>query len=200
MGDRELLDYVNCLDRSLFIDNEYKEYANLNQPLPIGYGQTISQPSLVLEMTRLLSLDKSTIVLEIGTGSGYQTALLAQFSEHVYTMERIPELGCKARKRLEAMGYANITYQTGDGSEGWREHAPYDRIIVTAAAEKIPVEFLNQLNEGGIMIIPVGPPDVQELQFITKGQEGEIFCKSIEKVRFVEMKGKYGWTDNNQAQ
>ena len=200
MDDRELLDYANGLDRSLFIDNEYKEYANFDQPLPIGYGQTISQPSLVLEMTRLLSLDKSTKVLEIGTGSGYQTALLAQFSEHVYTMERIPELGCKARKRLEAMGYANITYQMGDGSEGWSEHAPYDRIIVTAAAEKIPVEFLHQLNEGGIMIIPVGPPDVQELQFITKGQEGEIHCKSIEKVRFVEMKGKYGWTDKNQVQ
>jgi protein-L-isoaspartate(D-aspartate) O-methyltransferase len=161
--------------------------------LTIGYGQTISQPSLVAEMSQLLCLDSSKTVLEIGTGSGYQTAILAHFSKCVYTIERIAELGHRARKRLDSLGYTNIFYLIGDGSSGWREHAPYDRIIVTAAAGRIPEELLEQLGEGGIMILPVGPRDLQELIKVPKNSDGEIQTQFIEYVRFVEMQGKYGW-------
>jgi len=195
MDYQELLGFFNSLDRSLFIDNEYSNYADLDEPLPIGYGQTISQPSLVLNMTYLLSLNKSCKVLEIGTGSGYQTALLANFSEHVYTVERITELGEKARLRLELLGYKNVTYKIGDGSLGWIEFAPYDRIMVTAAAENMPNELLDQLKAGGKMVIPIGSQDMQELILVTKDQQGSIQQKKIETVRFVEMIGKYGWAD-----
>lgn len=193
MGNQEVLKFAQHLDRSFFIDNENKAWANINEALPIGYGQTISQPSLVAQMSQLLCLDSDKSVLEIGTGSGYQTAILAHFSKHVYTVERIPELGNRARQRLDSLGYTNISYLIGDGSAGWREHAPYDKIIVTAAAGRIPEELIEQLGNRGIMIIPVGPPSLQELIMVTKDQEGKIFTQSIEYVRFVELKGKYGW-------
>jgi len=193
MGNQEVLEFAQHLDRSFFIDNENKAWANINEALPIGYGQTISQPSLVAQMSQLLCLDSDKSVLEIGTGSGYQTAILAHFSKHVYTVERIPELGNRARQRLDSLGYTNISYLIGDGSAGWREHAPYDKIIVTAAAGRIPEELIEQLGNRGIMIIPVGPPSLQELIMVTKDQEGKIFTQSIEYVRFVELKGKYGW-------
>jgi len=189
----ELIDFYRNLDRSLFIDNEYKESAHLDRPLPIGHEQTISQPSLVLEMTSKLSLEKTSKVLEIGTGSGYQTALLAEFSRQVYTVERIKELSDKAKEKLDGLGYTNIAFKVGDGSEGWREHGPYDRIIVTAAAEKLPDELINQLKPGGKLIIPMGPKGRQELLLMTKKLNGEIDQESLGKVTFVEMKGKYGW-------
>ena len=195
MHDQEIIDFAGSLDRSFFIDNENKELAGINEPLPIGYGQTISQPSLVVEMTQLLAPGRDRNVLEIGTGSGYQTAILAHFSKHVYTVERIPELGQSARKKLDALGYSNISYHTGDGSEGWSEHAPYDRIIVTAAAGKMPQELLDQLKENGIMLIPVGLRGLQQLMFVKKSPDGEIRTHAVEYVRFVEMKGKYGWLD-----
>ena len=195
MGNQEILEFAQSLDRSFFIDNENKVHAGNNEPLPIGYGQTISQPSLVVEMSQLLSLDGSKCVLEIGTGSGYQTAILAHFSKQVYTVERIAELAQSARIKLDSLGYSNISYLIGDGSAGWVEHAPYDRIIVTAAAQRMPEELLEQLREGGIMIIPVGPSGLQELIMVTKNPAGKIRMQSIEYVRFVEMKGKYGWSD-----
>lgn len=198
MEYQELMDFVKQLDRGFFLDAELRDLADLDEPLPIGFGQTISQPSLVWEMTFLLSPDKESRVLEIGTGSGYQTALLAQFSKEVYTIERIAELGQKARKRLEALGYTNIIYRIGDGSEGWRAYAPFDRIIVTAAAEEVPKELLEQLNAGGTMIIPVGPSSVQELQYITKDLEGKVQIRTIEKVRFVELLGRYGWSSHSR--
>ncbi|MEL7565004.1 MAG: protein-L-isoaspartate(D-aspartate) O-methyltransferase [Dehalobacterium sp.] len=190
----ELIDFYRTLDRSLFIDNEYKEFAHLDKPLPIGHEQTISQPSLVLEMTSKLSLEKTSKVLEIGTGSGFQTALLAEFSRMVFTVERIRELSDKAKEKLDRLGYTNIVYKVGDGSEGWSEHSPYDRIIVTAAAEKIPSELTNQLKPGGKLILPLGPRGRQELLLITKKINGEIQEDSLGKVTFVEMKGKYGWS------
>ncbi|HHT62904.1 MAG: protein-L-isoaspartate(D-aspartate) O-methyltransferase [Bacillota bacterium] len=197
MDYHELLDFYHRLDRSYFIDDEeYKKYANLDRPLPIGYEQTISQPSLVLKMTRELDPDKTSRVLEIGTGSGYQTALLAEFSHRVYTVERIKELSEKAKEKLDRLGYTNIRYKIGDGSEGWSENAPYDRIIVTAAAERIPDELISQLKPGGKLIIPVGPKGRQELQLITKDLQDKIHIASLGKVIFVEMKGKYGWTKN----
>lgn len=192
--NQELQEFFLSLDRAYFIDNEFKEHAYLDRPLPIGYEQTISQPSLVLEMTELLALDKSCRVLEIGTGSGYQTALLAQFSGLVYSVERVKELGEKARKKLEQLGYTNIYYKIGDGSEGWLKHAPYDRIIVTAAASKMPQELIEQLGAGGRMVIPLGPRGEQELVLITRDEQGRIHTEAVGKVAFVEMKGKYGWS------
>jgi protein-L-isoaspartate(D-aspartate) O-methyltransferase len=195
MVNQDILKFAQSLDRSFFIDNEYKSCANLNEPLPIGYGQTISQPSLVVEMSQLLCPDSNKSVLEIGTGSGYQTAILAHFSKCVYTVECIAELANTARRKLDSLGYTNISYRIGDGSVGWSEHAPYDRIIVTAAAGRIPEELLDQLGEGGIMVIPVGPCDLQELILVTKDNHDNIRTQSIEYVRFVEMIGKYGWSN-----
>ena len=194
MDKQALIDFFRSLDRSFFIDGEYKEYADQDRPLPIGFGQTISQPSLVLQMTWLLDLNPDSKVLEIGTGSGFQTALLAQFSGAVYTIERIPELAAPARKKLEQLGYKNIFYKIDDGSAGWIEHAPYDRIIVTAAAEKLPMDLIEQLASGGRMLIPLGSAGFQELTLITRDQQGQIHTSEVGGVTFVEMKGKYGWT------
>ncbi|HHU17633.1 MAG TPA: protein-L-isoaspartate(D-aspartate) O-methyltransferase [Clostridiales bacterium] len=193
MGQQELESYFHTLDRSFFIDNDMKKYADLDKPLPIGFGQTISQPSLVLEMKRLLSPEKDSKVLEIGTGSGFQTAILAKMSGKVFTVERIEELMGKAKKRLEALNFSNICYKVGDGSKGWQEHAPYDRIMVTAAARVLPDELVNQLAAGGRMVIPVGPQYLQELKLITKTDDNDINIESIGMVRFVELKGQYGW-------
>ena len=195
MDYAELVGFYNNLDRSYFIDNDMKGFASIDSPLPIGYGQTISQPSLVLQMTRLLNPDKSCKVLEIGTGSGYQTALLAEFSREVYTVERIKELAEKAKERLAGLGYTNVFLKIGDGSKGWPESAPYDRIMVTAAAGSIPTDLLDQLANGGRMIIPIGPESLQELQLISK-DDGEIIIQPVGLVRFVEMKGKYGWSSS----
>ncbi len=181
------------LDRSLFVDDSVKQYAYLDLPLPIGFGQTISQPSLVLEMTRLLAPDMDSRVLEIGTGSGFQTALLAMLAAKVYTVERIEQLMEKAKQRLEALNLSNIFYRVGDGSRGWPEHGPYDRIMVTAAASVLPDELINQLAVGGRMVVPVGPPDLQELKLVTKKDPGKVHVETVDMVRFVELKGKYGW-------
>ncbi|MGI6725911.1 MAG: protein-L-isoaspartate(D-aspartate) O-methyltransferase [Christensenellales bacterium] len=162
--DRQKLEtYFRSLDRSFFVENNLKEYASIDEPLPIGFGQTISQPSLVLKMTQLLEPENDSKVLEIGTGSGFQTAILAKMSEKVYTVERIDKLIEKAKKRLEALNLTNICYKVGDGSIGWQEHAPYDRIMVTAAAGLLPDELVNQLKPAGRMVIPIGPPYSQEL-------------------------------------
>jgi protein-L-isoaspartate(D-aspartate) O-methyltransferase len=198
MDCKALSKFFYKLDRAFFIDNENKEWANQDQALSIGYEQTISQPSLVLEMTSQLAPEKSSKVLEIGTGSGYQTALLAEFSGMVYTIERIPELAEKAKVKLEALGYSNIVYQTGDGSEGWQENGPFDRIIVTAAVGKIPLELIDQLKAEGRMIIPFGPQGLQDLLLITKDVNGQVHTVFLEKVIFVEFKGKYGWKDKDR--
>lgn len=195
MNLQELETYFHSLDRSFFLDDDMKKFAGLDRPLPIGFGQTISQPTLVLEMTRLLEPEKDNKVLEIGTGSGFQTAILAKMSAEVFTVEKIDELMEKAKERLETLNFSNIRYKLGDGSSGWQEHAPYDRIMVTAAAGAMPVELLDQLAIGGRMIIPVGTPDFQELKLVTKTGAGEINVKTVELVRFVELKGRYGWTE-----
>ena len=195
MNYDQLEDFVdNKLDRAFFIDGDLKKYAKMDRPLPIGCEQTISQPSLVLNMSYLLDLNKNSKVLEIGTGSGYQTAILAEFAKQVFTVERIDELAQKARERLEKLGYQNIHYLVGDGSLGWPENAPYDRIIVTAAAVKVPKELLEQLRSGGKMIIPVGPFEEQDLKLIIKDETGLLASQSLAGVRFVELKGKYGFT------
>lgn len=194
--DRQKLEaYFLSLDRSFFVENDMKKYANMDSPLPIGFGQTISQPSLVLEMTRLLEPESDSKVLEIGTGSGFQTALLAKMSAKVYTVELIDTLAEKAKKRLETLGFSNIYYKIGDGSSGWQEYAPYDRIMVTAAAGLLPDELVNQLATGGRMVIPIGSPKMQVLTLITKTDHGEIITDRVELVRFVELKGRYGWEE-----
>lgn len=199
MKKNEVKDFYNQLDRSLFVDEELKKIAQVDRPLPIGFKQTISQPSLVLKMTIQLELDKSCRVLEIGTGSGYQTAMLAEFAEEVFTIERIEELSKKAEKRLSRLGYSNIRFRVDDGSKGWPESAPYDRIVTTAAAGSMPDKLLEQLKPGGIAIAPVGPKTYQELLKIRKDEDGNLTSVSLGGVRFVEMKGEYGWKENNTA-
>ncbi|MDD3423898.1 protein-L-isoaspartate(D-aspartate) O-methyltransferase [Sphaerochaeta sp.] len=189
--DEALLQFFTSLDRSLFLGNRYKDLAKLDRPLPIGMGQTISQPSLVLYMTQQLDLKKNQKVLEIGTGSGYQSAFLAEFCAELYTVELLAELQKQAKERLRGLGYHNIHYKVGDGSLGWAEHAPYERIMVTAAAKRMPLPLIEQLAPGGIMIIPVGPLGWQELMQVTKDSEGNIEQKKLLDVAFVELVGKY---------
>jgi len=188
-----IIDYFNNLNRSLFMDNENREFANCDRALPIGFGQTISQPSLVLEMTIQLDLNKKCRVLEIGTGSGYQTAFLAEFAAEVYTVELIKELSIKAQEKLNRLGYDNIFFKIADGSQGWQEFSPYDRIITTAAAARVPQFLLEQLKPGGKMIAPVGERGLQELLLIHKDEFSHVKQKSLGQVSFVEFKGEYGW-------
>jgi protein-L-isoaspartate(D-aspartate) O-methyltransferase len=191
--------YFRQLDRAFFIDNENKALARLDHALPVGFGQTISQPSLVLLMTELLAPEPDSRVLEIGTGTGYQTAFLARFAAEVVTVERIPALAERARERLDSLGFANITYRIGDGSAGCADLGPFDRIMVTAAAGKVPDELLAQLAPDGRMIIPVGPRHIQDLLLITRDTAGQIRQRTIERVVFVELRGKYGWTDRENT-
>jgi len=194
MGNfEECYKFFKGLDRRLFLDENVKGYASLDRPISIGYGQTCSQPTLVLQMTVILDINSNHKVLEIGTGSGYQTAFLANFSKEVYTVELIEELSKKARIALEKMGYKNIHYKIADGSIGWESNAPYDRIMVTAAAAKVPDELVEQLANGGKMIIPIGNRYSQVLALIEKDEEGKLSRKNLESVIFVEFKGKYGF-------
>ena len=187
---KEIISYFKQMDRSFFMDSN-KDLAVFDQALPIGFEQTISQPSLVLEMTLALDLQPEQKVLELGTGSGFQTALLAAFSESVYTIERIEELHARAKERLAQLNFKNIHFKLGDGSEGWKESAPYDRIMVTAAAAEVPTELLEQLETGGKMVIPVGSSFSQELRLIEKDDQGKIHTTLLNEVLFVPLKGKY---------
>lgn len=191
--NNELYNFYKELDRSLFVDKEQKAFAMMDSPLPIGYGQTVSQPSLVYKMVEYLDLQPDSKVLEIGTGSGYQTAFLAEFSGMVYTVEKIEELSEKAKKRLGSLGYDNISFKIGDGSEGWSKYSPYDRIIVSCAASSIPDPLTEQLSKNGKMVIPVGDSTRQDLVLVKKDEHGKVFHKKIFPVIFVEFKGRYGW-------
>ncbi len=188
--NQDIITYFQKLDRSFFMD-AHKEFAYMDEAIPIGHEQTISQPSLVLEMTLALDLQPYSKVLEIGTGSGFQTALLAAYSNSVYSIERIAALNERAKERLEKAGFSNIHFKLDDGSTGWEEHAPYNRIMVTAAAAQVPRELIDQLGIGGKMIIPVGTPLLQELLLLEKDEDGEIHTAVLDEVRFVPLKGKY---------
>lgn len=189
-SEQELTDFFNKLDRRNFIETE-KEKASLDQPVPIGHQQTISQPSLVLKMTTVLDLYPEARVLEIGTGSGYQTAFLAAFSKEVYTVERIKPLQIKAKERLKRELFSNIHFRLGDGSDGWPEHQPYDRIMVTASVSKIPEKLMEQLAPKGKMLIPIGNRMLQELQLIEKNQNGNTWATHVDNVAFVRLQGNY---------
>jgi protein-L-isoaspartate(D-aspartate) O-methyltransferase len=174
--------------RDKFVGDIKEDYAYDNGPLPIGYGQTISQPYIVALMTDLLDLTDDSIVLEIGTGSGYQAAILSRLAKMVYSIERIPELCESARARLQTMGYSNVETLCANGYYGWEEKAPFDAIIVTAAAAHIPQALINQLKPGGRMVIPVGLPYMhQELMLVTKDQDGKISTDTILGVAFVPL-------------
>ena len=181
-----LLAAIEKVRREAFVPSSEIDLAYVNNALPIGYGQTISQPFIVAIMTELLDLDPEDTVLEIGTGSGYQAAILAELARKVYSIEVIPELVDVARKALIAEGYRNIELRCGDGALGWPEHAPFDAIIVTAAAEKIPPALIDQLKPGGRMIIPVGAPyAAQFLVLMRKDATGKTEQRDILAVAFV---------------
>ncbi len=178
--------------RHEFVPAEQREYAYENRPLPIGYGQTISQPYIVALMTDLLELTEESKLLEIGTGSGYQAAVAAQLVKTVYTIEIVEPLAKEADRRFQRLGYGNIVNKAGDGYYGWTEYAPFDAIIVTAAASHVPPPLVRQLKPGGRMVIPVGSRfQTQQLLLITKDGAGIIRTRQILPVRFVPLTGKH---------
>jgi protein-L-isoaspartate(D-aspartate) O-methyltransferase len=181
---------MSSVPRHEFVPKSIRHAAYINRPLPIGYGQTISQPYIVALMTDLLGIDSDAIVLEVGTGSGYQAAILAELVKKVYTIEIIKELGQQAKVRLKVLGYENITVRIGDGYYGLEEHAPFDGIIVTAAANQIPPPLIKQLRPGAKMVIPVGGPFMtQQLMLVEKRKDGEITTKQVLPVLFVPLTG-----------
>jgi protein-L-isoaspartate(D-aspartate) O-methyltransferase len=188
ISDKLVLSAMRKVPRQEFVPDNMKSYAYEDSPLPIGKNQTISQPYIVALMTELLELKGGEKVLEIGTGSGYQAAVLAEIAKEVYTIEIIEYLAVSADERLHRLGYKNITVRYGDGYQGWKEHAPFDGIIVTAAPDHIPQPLIDQLKVGGRMVIPVGET-FQELKLIVK-KDKDITEKSIVPVRFVPMTGE----------
>ena len=184
----EVLQAMEAVPRHLFIPDEQRERAYGDFPLPIGWGQTISQPYVVALMTELLDLDRGDKVLEIGTGSGYHAAVLSRVAGEVYTIEIIADLGRQAQSTLSQLGYRNVHVRVGDGYQGWPEEAPFDAIILTAAPTRIPQPLLDQLKVGGRMVVPVGS-FLQDLQLITKTPTG-IEKRTVAPVRFVPMTGE----------
>ncbi len=186
--DVNVIKAMEKVPRHKFVPESEAAYAYLDEPRPIGHGQTISQPYIVAFMTEQLHLKPTDRVLEIGTGSGYQAAVLAEIADSVYTIEIVPELARKAQERLRSLGYNNVLVKQGDGYNGWPEKAPFDAIIVTAAPPNIPPPLLEQLKIGGVMVLPVGEY-VQELVVVQKTAEG-ISMRNVLPVRFVPMTGK----------
>ena len=187
VADSAVLAAMRTIERHKFVPPAYRAAAYADHPLPIGEDQTISQPYIVALMTELLRVDSADTVLEIGTGSGYQAAVLAEIVAHVYTIEIVPALARRADSLLASLGYDNITVREGDGYRGWPYHAPFDAVIVTAAPPLIPQPLIDQLAEGGRMVIPVGT-DWQELLLLQK-EHGEIKSTAVAPVRFVPMTG-----------
>jgi protein-L-isoaspartate(D-aspartate) O-methyltransferase len=176
--------------RHAFVPEDQRPFAYVNRPLPIGHGQTISQPYIVALMTELAQPQLDHKVLEVGTGSGYQAAVMARLVRAVYSIEIIEPLGLAARDRLQAQGYRNVTVRLGDGYHGWEEHAPYDAILVTAAASHIPPPLIRQLKPGGRMVIPVGAAFlVQQLMLVEKNADGTVSTRQILPVAFVPLTG-----------
>ncbi|MGC2196387.1 MAG: protein-L-isoaspartate(D-aspartate) O-methyltransferase [Terriglobales bacterium] len=192
--DERVLSAMSRVPRHEFVAEPYRDRAYDDSPLPIGEGQTISQPYIVALMLELLDLSPEETVLEVGTGSGYQTALLAELSHHVYSIERHPALAGQARAVLSRLGYQNVALEIGDGSKGLPAHAPFDRIIVSAAAPKLPQALFDQLREGGRLIVPVGPSEAQLLQLVTR-IEGKPVLVEQTACRFVPLIGQQGYAE-----
>ncbi len=190
--DPRVMDALSRVPRHRFVPDSQLRYAYENRPLPIGHGQTISQPYIVAIMTDLLKLEPGDRVLEVGTGSGYQAAILAEVSEKVYSIEIIEPLAKRARKLLDALGYNKIETRVGDGYYGWEAQAPFDAIIVTAAADHIPPPLIAQLKPGGRMLIPVGSRFMtQQLVVVDKDSQGKVTTRLILPVRFVPLTGAH---------
>ena len=190
--DKRVLEAMRKVPRHLFVDEALWDQAYGDFPLPIGEGQTISQPYIVARMTEELGLKGDERVLEIGTGSGYQTAILAELSKQVFSVERIPSLLQRARTVLDKLGYRNVMIKLDDGTWGWKDYAPFDAIMVTAGAPVVPEPLLEQLSDPGIMVVPVGDEYSQVLTKIIK-RDGKLFTETLEGVRFVKLIGDHGW-------
>jgi len=190
--DERVMRALATVPRHEFVQSDDRRFAYENRPLPIGHGQTISQPYIVAIMTDLIDPGAGCRALEIGTGSGYQAAILGHVCEQVYTVEIIEALGIEARERLTRLGYRNVEVRLGDGYYGWEQHAPFDAIVVTAVASHIPPPLLKQLKPGGRMILPIGTRfTAQELVLVTKGNDGRVTTRQILHVRFVPLTGDH---------
>ena len=192
ISDPRVLEAMRQVPRHLFVEDAMQAHAYGDFPLPIGSGQTISQPYIVALMTEALQLKGTERVLEIGTGSGYQAAILSRLCLRVYTIERIDALVGRARKVFDRLRYHNIVSRIDDGTEGWAAEAPFDGILVTAGGPRIPDPLLAQLADPGRLVIPVGDQGVQDLQLVEK-RDGGLTVRTIEQVRFVDLIGAYGW-------
>jgi protein-L-isoaspartate(D-aspartate) O-methyltransferase len=192
IADARVLEAMRRVPRHLFVEEALRDRAYGDHPLPIGEGQTISQPYMVARMTELLRLEGTEKVLEVGTGSGYQAAVLAELAARVCTVERIPRLAARARETLEALGYTNVWVRTANGTFGWPDEAPFDRIVVAAGGPAVPPPLFAQVVEGGRMVMPVGGTDTQRLQVIDK-LRGEMRVTDDSGCVFVKLIGKYAW-------
>lgn len=189
--DQAVLQAMNAVPRHEFVPDKHKHQSYRNRPLAIGYGQTISQPAIVAIMTDLLQLKPGHKALEVGTGSGYQAAVLAELVDQVFSIEIVPQLAERAAADLKRTGYSNVSTRQGDGYFGWQDEAPFDAIIVTAAADHIPPPLIKQLKPGGRMVIPVGGRFmVQHLVLVSKNAEGDVFTEQLLPVRFVPLTGQ----------
>ena len=197
--DEKVLKVMSELPRHLFVDEAFHAKAYNDTSLPIGYKQTISQPYMVAFMTQSLCLTGSETVLEIGTGSGYQAAVLGKINRRVYSIERIEDLAKRARKTLDDVGCMHVNTRCGDGTTGWLEQGPFDRIIITAGAPKVPQAFLDQLAVGGWLIIPVGDADEQSLLKIVRMNETDYSETKLLGCRFVPLIGKNGWDKDTRG-
>ncbi len=190
--DEDVMASLGTVERHEFVPARQQPFAYENRPLPIGHGQTISQPYIVALMTDLIKLDADDVVLEVGTGSGYQAAILAKLVKHVYSIEIIEALADESAARLERLGYDNVTTTLADGYYGWEAHAPFDAIIVTAAASHVPPPLVQQLAPGGRMIIPIGGRFMtQQLLLLEKTDDDEVITRQVAAVRFVPLTGKH---------
>jgi protein-L-isoaspartate(D-aspartate) O-methyltransferase len=196
--DQRVLEAMRKVPRHLFVRDHLRSQAYGDHALPIGAAQTISQPYIVARMTELLELAPHHSVLEIGTGTGYQTALLAVLARRVYSLERIAELAQQAIPRIRQLGFENVKIQVFDGSVGWSEWAPYDRILVAAGAPRVPEPLLEQLAPGGSLLIPEGQRQAQRLVLYRKSARGELRRKEGEEVGFVPLVGRHGWKDGGK--
>jgi protein-L-isoaspartate(D-aspartate) O-methyltransferase len=190
--DPRVLEAIRKVPRHLFVEEALRDRAYFDKALPIGEKQTISQPYMVAAMSEALELQGRDRVLEIGTGSGYQTAVLAELAESVFSVERIASFVPLARRRLESLGYYNVLIKIGDGTIGWSEHVPYDAILVTAAAPRVPRPLLDQLKLGGRLVVPLGPEDAQMLVRVRRDEEG-FHEEALGECRFVKLIGRHGW-------
>lgn len=192
--DRRVIEAIQKVPRHIFVEEAMSAQAYSDSSLPIGDRQTISQPYIVALMTELLQLTGSEKVLEVGTGSGYQAAILAILADRVYTIERLRPLAMRARKALDSLGLLNVNMKIGDGSEGWESEAPFDAILVTAGAPDIPEPLIEQLRSGGRLIIPIGTQYDQVMVKIVKGEDGSIAREKSVDCRFVKLLGRCGWS------